>query len=154
MLRRVAVLLFGVLVTFGSVAFADPVPSIASTDDKIVVMVHGLRNNHGSVRCMLYNGAQDFPENERLVIARVRVVPVGNSARCVFDRPARGHDFAVVVHHDENDDAVFQRGTFGIPLEGYGFSNDVRPVLSAPSFTQCRFHFAGGTSILRVAALY
>ncbi len=132
---------------------ADPIPTPVAVDDKIVVVVHGLRNNHGSVRCTLYNGAQNFPEHGPIV-ARVRTVPAANGARCVFARPERGHDFAVVVHHDENDDAVFQRGMFGIPLEGYGFSNDVRPVLSPPSFTQCRFHFQGGTSILRVAALY
>lgn len=122
--------------------------------DQIVVVVHSLRSNRGSVRCMLYNSPNDFPENNRAIVSRARAVPGAGSARCVFERPARGCDYAVIIHHDENDDNVFQRGVFGIPLEGYGFSNDVRPVVSAPSFSECRFHFGGGTSILRVAAQY
>ena len=157
MLRPAYVALVAALTFGGSalpiVARADVVP--ASTDsDQIVVVVHNLRNNRGSVRCSLYNGPTAFPENLREIIARARAVPSGGAARCVFDRPMRGHEYAVVVHHDENDDNVFQRGVFGVPLEGYGFSNDVHPMLSAPSFAECQFRFAGGTSILRVAAQY
>ncbi|MEI8258459.1 MAG: DUF2141 domain-containing protein [Deltaproteobacteria bacterium] len=122
--------------------------------DRIVVDVHGLRNNRGSVRCHLYNRPDNFPDTDRTIIANVRAVPTGGSARCEFDRPSRGQAYAVVVHHDENDDNVFQRGLFGRPLEGYGFSNDVHPILSAPSWQACRFQFAGGTSLLRVATQY
>lgn len=127
-----------------------PVPD----GDRIVVDVHGLRNNRGSVRCHLYNRPENFPDTDRTIIAHVRVAPSGGSARCVFDRPARSHAYAVVVHHDENDDNVFQRGLFGIPLEGYGFSNDVHPIVSAPSWRECQFQYLGGTSTLRVATQY
>ncbi len=126
----------------------------APDGDRIVVDVHGLRNNRGSVRCHLYNRPDNFPDTDRTIIAHVRAVPVGGSARCVFDRPARGQTYAIVVHHDENDDNVFQRGFLGIPLEGYGFSNDVHPIISAPSWQECRFQFGGGTSLLRVATQY
>ena len=136
------------------VAQADDHPPVETAPGGgIVVRVHGLRSDRGSVRCKLFDSADGFPERAH-VIATVRVVPSGREAVCAFAAPARGGQYAVVIHHDENDDDVFQRGIFGVPLEGYGFSNNVRPVLSAPSFAACSFRYAGGASGLDVSARY
>jgi len=139
-------------------ALAAPSPAQAdsppTSDDKIVVRVGSLRNNKGSVRCSLYNRGDGFPIAQKHVIARARSVPSDKGATCTFDRPARGQKYAVVIHHDENDDGVFQQNVLGIPLEGYGFSKNVRPVLSAPSFESCQFVFTGGKSDQNVTARY
>jgi len=129
----------------------DPPPA---SEDKIVVRVTALRNSKGSVRCSLYNSGDGFPQSQKHIVGRARAVPSDKSATCTFARPARGQKFAVVIHHDENDDGAFQRNVLGIPLEGYGFSRNVRPVLSAPSFEACQFLFAGGHSSLDVTTRY
>jgi uncharacterized protein (DUF2141 family) len=49
-------------------------------------------------------------------------------------------DYAVLVFHDENDNGVLDKGAFGIPTEGYGFSNNAEGFFSAPSW-----HAAGVT---------
>lgn len=133
-----------------SAVHADSPPA----EDKIVVRVSGLRNDSGSVRCSLYDNAEGFPTDQKHVVARVRAVPKDKGATCTFKSPKRGQKYAAVIHHDENDDGVFQRGPLGIPLEGYGFSKNVRPVLSAPSFESCQFLFAGGLIDQSVTALY
>jgi uncharacterized protein (DUF2141 family) len=72
----------------------------------------------------------------------------------VFRGVSRAKDYAIVVHHDENNDNVFQKGAFGIPEEGYGFSNDVHPKFSAPSFGDCKFHYDAGRVALNIAMQY
>ena len=42
--------------------------------------------------------------------------------------------YAVIVIHDENDNGRLDENIIGVPTEGYGFSNDARGFLSAPSF--------------------
>lgn len=121
---------------------------------QIVVDVTGLRSSRGSVRCILHGGPRDFPRGDTDIIRRVRVVPQGNSAHCVFEGLPTDHEFAVVIHHDENDDGRFAQGLFGIPQEGYGFSNNVRPVLHAPSFGDCRIRLASAPLRLRIGMLY
>ncbi len=123
-------------------------------EDKIVVKVASLRSSSGSVRCSLYDNADGFPTEQKHVVARVRAVIKDKAATCTFKSPKRGQKYATVIHHDENDDGVFQRGALGMPLEGYGFSNNVRPVLSAPSFEACQFSFGGGQTSLTINARY
>lgn len=60
--------------------------------------------------------------SKRLVI---KDLPVGN--------------YAISLYHDENLDNECNLNFFGIPKEGYGFSNNVKPKLSAPSFKDCKF---------------
>ncbi len=40
----------------------------------------------------------------------------------------------MIVIHDESDDGRLDTNAMGVPTEGYGFSNDARGFLSAPSF--------------------
>lgn len=49
--------------------------------------------------------------------------------------------YAVVVYHDVNQNKICDKNFFGVPTEGYAFSNNVRPNLSVPSFEDCSFKF-------------
>lgn len=120
--------------------------------DEITVHLSALRNERGMVRCSLYDDGAAFPESQAHVIARAASLP--SSGACVFRGISRARDYAIVVHHDENNDNVFQKSAFGIPEEGYGFSNDVRPKLSAPSFGDCKFHYDAGPVTLPIAMQY
>ena len=61
----------------------------------------------------------------------------GQEARCTMSvRPGR---YAFAFAHDEDGDGRFDRDFLGIPSEGYGFSNNVRPSLSLPSWQSAAF---------------
>jgi len=122
--------------------------------DEISVTVSALRSNDGMLRCSLYDDGDEFPESPAHVIARAVARPSGRSGTCVFRGVAKGRDYAVVLHHDENNDNVFQKSAFGLPEEGYGFSNDVKPRLSAPSFGACKFHYEAGAMSLALTMRY
>jgi len=52
----------------------------------------------------------------------------------VFENLPYGN-YAVSVLHDENSNGKMEKNFFGIPKEGFAFSNNYAPKIKAPSFT-------------------
>ena len=126
----------------------------APAPDTIAVPVTGLRSDEGTVRCFLYDNAEDFPDSSVHVIARAVALPSGRAAACKFAGVARDRDYAIVILHDENNDNIFQKGPLGIPKEGYGFSNNAKARFSAPSYDDCKFHVTSGTLSVPIEMQY
>ncbi len=74
-------------------------------------------------------------------------------ARCDFEEIPRG-TYALAVFHDENMNGKLDTNWLGIPTEGYGFSNDVKALKGAPSFSACRFQYDGGTLDMTISLHY
>jgi len=51
------------------------------------------------------------------------------------------------LFHDEDSDGEMDKNFLGIPQEKYGFSNNVEPVISAPSFEETKINLTKNTSI-------
>ncbi|MBL8685144.1 MAG: DUF2141 domain-containing protein [Myxococcales bacterium] len=125
-----------------------PPPSQAT----VIATVVGLRNNNGLLDFGLYQSNYWLQDRGRLVRCRVRIT--NRTATCAMNVPAAG-TYAIAFGHDENTNGRVDQGFLGIPLEGYGFSNDARPVLSPPSFEACRFaHRGNGAVSVRMTAQY
>jgi len=66
-------------------------------------------------------------------------VPVDSkTVTCIFKVPEG--TYAIALYHDENDNNRCDRNFLGIPREGFGFSNNIKPYFSAPSFKACKFY--------------
>ncbi len=122
--------------------------------DSIMVAVSALRSNHGTVRCFLFDNGEGFPDSTVHVIAKAVALPSSRAATCRFAGVPRDRDYAVVILHDENNDNIFQKGAFGIPKEGYGFSNNAKARFSAPSWDDCRFHVTSGELTVAIEMQY
>ena len=59
----------------------------------------------------------------------------------VHDLPAG--KYAVVSFHDENETGKIEFDPLGIPLQGYGFSNDAQSTEGPPAYAQAAFDFDG-----------
>ena len=103
----------------------------------ITANVGPLRNDNGSLACRLYASAQGFPRTATGVGSQ-RVKIGGGTARCVFENVKPGA-YAIVVHHDENDNHRFDKSLLGVPLEGYGASNNHTHALSPPTWQESKF---------------
>ncbi len=111
----------------------------------IHVTVLNIRNGVGTVDCALFDGPSGFPVDvlrsaRRLVTMKVPT----NEARCDFEDIPVG-TYALVVLHDENMNGKLDTNWLGIPKEGYGFSNDAKATLGAPSFPDASFVYDGAT---------
>jgi uncharacterized protein (DUF2141 family) len=125
-------------------ATAWPASSRAQDASKgIKVEVTGLRNNKGQLVCSLWSGPDGFPRDDSHILKHV-TAPVKNAGgECVFGGSFAAGDYAVTLFHDEDSSGKFKSNMIGYPLEGYGFSNNVVPQFSAPTFGQCKFHYDG-----------
>src|SRR4029079_4250555 len=63
-------------------------------------------------------------------------------ARCDFEDIPAG-TYAIAAIHDENRNGKLDMNWLGVPKEGYGFSNDAKSVVSAPSFSAASFPYDG-----------
>jgi uncharacterized protein (DUF2141 family) len=151
---RLATLLALIMVSamHGLVASAGGDPTIAPPN-LIRVHVIGLRSDRGNVRCSLFSSSEGFPGDTDQLATTVAAPIVDRVATCEFPGPAPGVH-AVVLFHDENADGRFNRNWFGLPQEGYGFSNNARVYLRPPSFDAASFSYAGGTLDIRISIRY
>jgi uncharacterized protein (DUF2141 family) len=134
------VALFAVLVfaNLTAVAFAEP-----SSCPGIHVKVLNIRNSTGTVACALFDSPVGFPIEALLSAMNVMVIKVRNTkARCDFEDIPPG-TYALAVFHDENMNGKLDTNWLGIPKEGYGFSNDVKPLLGTPPFSAASFQYDG-----------
>jgi uncharacterized protein (DUF2141 family) len=124
-LRPLALLLGFLALVSGAAVAADvtvTVDQIHSADGKIYVTLWGSREAWLDDQKSLQNvGVQAASQ----VAVTLRDVAPGR--------------YAIATFHDENDSGEMDFNFFGYPEEGYAFSNDVRPFLSAPSFESCAF---------------
>ena len=116
--------------------------------DSVRVQTSGIRNTNGDVGCGIFNSADGYPEETNKAYKYLRMASPGNSAICQFNDIPPG-TYAVAVFHDENANGKLDKNFLGIPREGYGASNNVRPKMSAPAFKDAAFSVkAGGTTSL------
>jgi uncharacterized protein (DUF2141 family) len=55
-----------------------------------------------------------------------------------FDLPV-GKTYAIAAYHDANGNEKLDKNFFGVPKEGYGFSNNARGTFGPPSFEKVAF---------------
>jgi uncharacterized protein (DUF2141 family) len=116
-----------------------PTP-VALQGPALQVAVVGLRSDQGQVSCNLFTDRQQYPRGD--AFKEVRTSIHKDSALCVFTEVPAGK-YAIVVYHDENDNGHFDRNAFGMPMEGYGFSNNAAPLFDAPNFAAAAFDYDG-----------
>jgi uncharacterized protein (DUF2141 family) len=112
--------------------FAGSFLSAAAGAAELEVEVTGVRSTKGMVRLALYNDPGKFPKRSGS-IAGGDVAAAKGSVVYVFRNLPPGR-YAVAIYHDANANRRFDTNALGLPREGFGFSNDARPVLSAPGF--------------------
>jgi uncharacterized protein (DUF2141 family) len=124
----------------------------AQLANKVGVVVNGLRNDSGVVRCGLYASPAGFrqPGQEfRGAVGKIN----GQQATCMFSNLPAG-TYAVAVFHAEKGEAQIKTGMFGKPEQGYGFSRNPSSGMGPPDFTAAAFTYDGGTQTLPVTLHY
>jgi uncharacterized protein (DUF2141 family) len=109
----------------------NPVPPALPT---LTINVQNLRQQTGRVCVAVYASGEGFPGGKPKELRRV---PVKGEQQQISFTVEPG-DYAVAVFQDLNDNGKLDTRLFGIPKEPYGFSNNFRPRLSAPKFSDCR----------------
>jgi uncharacterized protein (DUF2141 family) len=144
------VALFVVLV----VANLPTVALAQSSCPGIHVQILNIRNSTGTVDCALFDAPEGFPIEVLRSATNVMVIKVRHTqARCDFEDMPPG-TYALAVIHDENMNGKLDTNWLGLPREGYGFSNDVKGLFSAPEFSAASFQYDGQNLELTISLHY
>lgn len=119
---------------------------------RLVVQTTGLKTTAGEVAVTVY------PDDPRRFMAprgkllRLRVPAAQPATHACFWLPAGA--YAIAIYHDANRNRDFDRNPVGIPIEGFGFSNDAPTKFGLPSFDAVRFHLPMAGAILKIRMRY
>ncbi|TVQ20915.1 MAG: DUF2141 domain-containing protein [Leptolyngbya sp. DLM2.Bin15] len=120
-------------------------------NSQLTIQVEQLRSQEGNVCYGVFRGSQGFPSGENAVAHGCEPITDLDTRITVEDLPAG--TYAVAIFHDANGDEVLNRGLFGMPREGYGFSNNVIARTGPPSYDQAMF-LLGGNMTLQIRMQY
>jgi uncharacterized protein (DUF2141 family) len=112
--------------------------NLTAKDDKVelTVKVTNIRELKGEIEIGFYNNPEAFPDDGgQYKKLRVKVT---SKTMYISVKLPKG-EWAVALYHDENNDKKINKNFLGIPKEPYAFSNNVKPVFSAPSFEKTKF---------------
>ena len=150
MARRWGCLALGTVVLANPAALAFAEPSCPGIHVKIL----GIRNSTGAVACALFESPAGFPTEFLHSATNIMMIKIKDTqARCDFEDIPPGR-YALAVIHDENMNGKLDTSPRGVPTEGYGFSNDAKAFLSAPSFRAASFSYDGRNVDLTIRLNY
>ena len=133
------------------------IPGLASAGGPctgIHVRILDIKNSKGNVACALFESPAGFPTEFLRSATNIMVIKIRKSqARCDFEDIPPGR-YALAVIHDENMNGKLDTNVVGIPKEGYGFSNDARGLIGAPSFSAASFSYDGQDLDLTISLHY
>ncbi len=118
----------------------------------VTISIEGVSSASGKIMMALFKQADGFPftHQKAYKLKQINATPGTHTVRFTDLEPGT---YAFAVYHDENGDSKLNTNAFGVPKEGYGFSNNVRPKFSAPDFEDAAFTLKG-TQQMRVTIQY
>lgn len=115
---------------------AAPTITLAAGAGRLSVRIERVKTDRGPVLCDLFNAAEGFPGPSPIIGGSVQLEASAEPV-CGWSGLPAG-EYAVSVIQDENANGTLDANAFGVPLEGYGASNNVLPATSAPRWSDSR----------------
>ena len=105
---------------------------------ELFVEIDNVKNKNSLIGCALFDKTikDSFPADyEKALLLNI---PRNKEAIvCKFENLPNG-DYAVSVFNDENNNGKLDTNLFGMPTEDWGVSNNVRHVMSSPTFEESK----------------
>jgi uncharacterized protein (DUF2141 family) len=115
---------------------------LAST--RIILDVYGFNPLSGDLGVAIYENSSTF--NSSTVYRDTFVAVTSIDMILIFDRVDVG-TYAISLFHDENSNGEMDKNILGLPLEGFGFSNNPSIGFSEPTFSECNFDIEAGQEV-------
>jgi uncharacterized protein (DUF2141 family) len=113
----------------------------------VAVSIREARSQDGQFQVALVDAA-GYAGSAAPIAARL-LAPAGEVTRVTLDGVPAGR-YALMVIHDENGNGTLDTNLVGMPVEGYGFSNNPR-VMRKPTFDEAAFDVGADALALDVA---
>lgn len=118
---------------------SDQNSQLSTENSKLTIQIDNIIVLDGTLKIGVFDTASGFLKEDATIRHYSHEVHEATEILVIDDLPEG--DYAISMYHDENSDGVLNRNFFGIPKEPYGFSNNIKPRLSAPNYKDCKFSF-------------
>ncbi len=118
----------------------------------VTIHISNVKSATAPLRIGIYNNASKFPDEDGPFTTRV-VVPGKTGEFTVTISGLNAGDYALAVYQDIDNNGKLSKNIFGYPKEPFCFSNNIKPVFSAPSFNKCKVSLAAPASDVYVKLL-
>lgn len=114
----------------------------------LTVKITGIRSTTGNIRIALKTGETSVAQRKV-----VDIDPKTLTAVAIFENVPLG-TYGVAVLHDENMNGQLDFDEQGVPLEGYGHSNNPSKRPSPPAFDETKFALNQPSASIEIALIY
>lgn len=117
-----------------------------NAQNSLAIEVTGIDDTKGKLYVALYDSKVPFLSDKAI---SGKIVEITDNVMNIEFSDIEEGEYAIAMFYDENDNGILDLGEFGIPMEKYGFSNNVDPakLFRAPKFDECQFTIKEATSI-------
>jgi uncharacterized protein (DUF2141 family) len=135
--------------------FTTPLTSAKTLEFKI----EGIKSSKGKIYVQLFKGEESYQNNTAYLssIAKAKqgqVTITFNDLDLENIDNAPLNDYGIRYYHDENDNASMETNLFGMPLEGYGYSNNAKANYGPVDYSQIKFHMTNETQVNTSTIVY
>jgi uncharacterized protein (DUF2141 family) len=129
------------------------------------ITVEGIRSPHGTILIGLYDSLETFTRaielsdkdgflNDPNRFAAVALKANAAMKSAVVLTNLDPGQYAIILFHDENGNGKLDKNALGVPIEPYGFSNNVRGFLGPPAFEEAIMEVNVGDKAVHIALIY
>lgn len=117
-----------------------------NAQNSVAIEVTGISDTKGKLYVALYDSKVPFLSDKAI---SGKIVEITDNVMNIEFSDLEDGEYAIAMFNDENENGILDLGEFGIPMEKYGFSNNVDPtkLFRAPKFDECKFMLKGDTNI-------
>lgn len=108
----------------------------------VKVVIEGVRSEKGKIVLAVFKDQEGF--KKRKPIKRIEIIKAGLVGEEIVLNLEPG-TYGISVLDDENNNNIMDYNFFGIPKEGFGFSNYYHKGLSKPHFDKFKFEIKNRT---------
>jgi len=130
----------------------------------LTVAIAGVHSRSGTLMLGLYDTAAGFGKaieqstkqgllNDSTRVVGVAMRAVKGTQSTVFKNLPSG-SYAIIVFHDEDDNGMLDENYWGVPIEGYGFSNDAQGFLGPPNFEAAAVTVDAADRAITISLIY
>ncbi|MES2620423.1 MAG: DUF2141 domain-containing protein [Bacteroidota bacterium] len=131
-----------------------PPPTPAVKTDSIIpltVNITNLESPTAPVELSIYGKGNKFPAPDGQ-LKKYRFTPKNGKLSAQLSNISYG-EFAIAIYQDNNNSGDIDKNALGIPKERYAFSNNFKPTIKAPSFSDCKFAYNAKDNTINIAML-
>ena len=111
------------------------ISSLMANDIDIEII--NISNKNGDIKVGLYNKAEGFSKIDK--VYKEAIIKISSKTiKYKFTNIPNG-TYAIAIFHDEKQNGKIDKNILGMPQEGYGFSNNIRPSFRSANFEESQF---------------